>query len=266
MNLSEQVKACQDVTRSIVPLLKDRATRTGEALSAVFNPFLGGAAVPSGEALLLLAAAAISAQQTRLEETDVAHSRELSDDGELRDKRDAVTLALYDEMIRLRVAIEASFGDTGIRALAMNGVTPRDAPRLQRLAEDVAGRLLMSDVSLGAPKSRISFDRERAGDDIAALAASLKGCIEAVDREVAQAKATQEARAKALAEWYDRVPKLCALARGILLAAGDEEGAAWVVSTPNYHAPKSEKAPKPDESAAAAPAAATEAPDQPKAA
>jgi hypothetical protein len=256
MNLSEQVKACQDVTRSILPLLKARAARTGEALTAALAPYLSAAA-PSGEALLLAIAAAINAHQTRLEEADVAHSRELSDDAEPREARDEIALALHGEMIKLRVDVEAAHGDVGIQSLAMSGDTPRDAPRLQRFAEDVAARLLTPGLSLGATKSRITFDRVSAGNDIAALAASLKARIAAVDREAAEAKMTQEAKAKALAEWYDRVPGLCALARGILLAAGDEEGAARLASYPK-------RAQRPDEAPAEPAASAT--PDQPKAA
>lgn len=244
MELSEQVKSCQDVVRVVVPLLRERAEKTGEALSLVLGAFLGqGQTPPDGAALLLLVARAIEVLQERLEAADLAHARELGDDVEPRNKRDKAAAAVYSELTELRVEIEAFYGAVAIRALGMSGDTPQDPPRLERLARDVAGRLLDEKFSLGEPKkARMTYDRKSAGAELLGGCGTLKPWIDKVDQEVAEAKTTLKARAQALAEWQEKVPKLCALARGVLLTAGDVEGAGRIVSTP-YRSPS----PKPEE-------------------
>lgn len=257
MVLSEQVKACQDVVRVICPLLRERAAKTGEAITAFFRPFLApDQTPPDGAALLLLIASAIEWHQEKLEEADVAHARELGDDAEPRQNRDNEYAKLYGEMTNLRSEVEAVYGPLGIRALGMSGNTPQDPPRLERLARDVSGRLLDPDYSLGTPKNRISLDRQSAGSVILALCDALKHWIGVVDTEVAEAKTTQEARARALSEWYDKVPRLCALARGLLLVAGDEEGAGRIISTPPRYRSSSSKEEEAQAKDASAPAEA----------
>src|SRR5436190_4034738 len=125
MELSEQVKSCQDIVRVVVPLLRERAEKTGEALALVLGIFLEqGQKVPDGRALMLLVARAIEVIQERLEATDLAHARELGDDVEPRDKRDKASSALYSELTDLRREIESYYGSVAIQALGMSGTTP----------------------------------------------------------------------------------------------------------------------------------------------
>jgi hypothetical protein len=233
MELSEQVKACQDVVRVVVPVILERAARTGAALDELWKPLLEeGQSSPDGKLQMNLIAIAIERCQSVLEDADMAHARELGDDAEPRKKRDAAVSAAYRELTSLRDDIVAVFGDTGIKALGMSGNTPQDGPRLERLIRDVAGRLRDENVSLGTAKGRVSLDRKAASDELIPLASELKETIAVVDKEAAEAKGTQDARNAAIDLWMDKVPKLCALARGLLLVAGDVEGAALIVSTP----------------------------------
>jgi hypothetical protein len=234
MELSEQVKSCKDIVRVVVPLLRERAEKTGAALAEIFGLFVeAGQKVPESGVMLLLLARGIEIYQERLEAADFAHSRELGDDVEPRDKRDKAASSLYSELTELRGEIEAFYGSVATQSLGMSGTTPQDPPRLESMARDISDRLQDETFSLGDPKkSRMSYDRKSAGLDLLWLANNVKQCIKVVDKEVAEAKTTQEARARALEAWQDKVPKFCAAARGLLLASGDEEGASRIVSTP----------------------------------
>lgn len=242
---SEQVKACQDVVRVVVPLLRERGAAAEAKLLEQLAPAAPGGVAPFAPGMFALLASALEAYQSKLEAADEAHARELDDDALPRQERDRASNALYSEMIELRAEVEALFGATGIQALGLSGATPKDAPRLERLARDVAGRLLQPALSLGEPKKqRLLWDRAAAGAAIEELAKALRASLEVVDREVAESRTTQSAREQALETWQSQVPALCGLARSLLLVAGDEDGASRVVSKPTrYRSRPAEESP-----------------------
>lgn len=236
MPLSSQVEEYKRVIEPIVGLLRepDRAAKTIEALKQRYAAYLkSGEVMPDVGFLFELLSRELEGSQGNIEAADQAYALEESDDPAVKQAVEDATTALYDGVVQLRGEINAVYGEGAINALGMQGETTRVPLRLALHARTITERLNDDKISLGKPKStRLKLDRKEVAEALALLCDELDVQLKALTREKAELLQKQDERNRALALWEETVPSNCAAARGLLLLAGDVEGAGRVASTP----------------------------------
>jgi hypothetical protein len=236
MPLSSQVEEYQKLIMPIIALLREeaRSVQAKKAFADRYSKYLQkGEMLPDLGVLLTLLSRELEGSQNNIEGADQAYALEESDDPAVRQATEDATLALYDEVVQLRSELNAAYGEGAIAALGMQGDTTRVPARLERHARTVAERLKDARISLGKSKSvRVSLDRKAAAETLLALCDALATSLSDLNREKAELQQKQDERNRALTLWEEIVPSNCTAARGLLLLAGDVEGAGRITSTP----------------------------------
>jgi AcrR family transcriptional regulator len=236
MPLSSQIEEYKKLIMPIIALLREEA-RSAQAKKAFADRYSkhlqSGETLPDVNFVLELLSRELEGTQGNAEGADQAYALEESDDPAVRQAVEDALLALYDEVVQLRSEINAAYGEGAINALGMQGDTTRVPARLERHARTVAERLKDGKISLGKSKSvRMSLDRKAAAETLMTLCDGLAVTLLDLNREKAELLQKQDERNRALTLWEEIVPSNCAAARGLLLLAGDVEGAGRITSTP----------------------------------
>ena len=240
MPLSSQVEEYKRVVEPILALLTEpaRKAKTIEALKQRYAIYLkSGEVMPDVGFLFELLSRELEGSQQNIEASDQAYALEESDDPAVKKAVEDAMVALYDGVVQFRGEINAVYGEDAINALGMQGETTRVPLRLALHARTIVERLSDDSISLGKLKStRLKLDRREVAGALVVLCDELDIQLKALTREKAELQQKQDERNRALALWEETVPSNCAAARGLLLLAGDVEGAGRVASTPKRRA------------------------------
>lgn len=165
-----------------------------------------------------------------LTEADQAHTRELGDDGPVRDARDAAKASVLAVVTSIRLALTSRFGQDFGGRLGASGPAP-DAPNevlsWGRKVHDALSNLTLPAVDPHADDNDEvgTFSKEAAQKKLGQRLAQLEAALADVAREGREAEATQSKKDKAVAA-YDKTFTLTAGLLEVLLRFAGETALA----------------------------------------
>ena len=195
---------------------------------ALLNPYVKkGETMPDFAFVATLFGRALESLAKGMTDADDAHETELSDDVGPRDARDAAVEALNAKVVEGAEILQGLYGSAAVKAVSLDGVTPRDGTLLVQYATTASG--LLRTVKLG--KSRVkgaSFDAEAFADELSALAKQVTRALADVAREVREAEATLVKKTTAIAAFDGAFSSTAGLLSALLIVGGQKELASRV--------------------------------------
>lgn len=215
-------------TNAVIAAARTHGAVAANAVAQTLGGVLAkGEKQPDVALLLELCTRALDRSITQVVASDAANEAELADDAEPRERRDEISATLNADIIELKEIATGLLGPAVLKALRLQGTTPRDPLALLRYAEGVVGALRTVEL----PKSRVrgaKFHAEEWAQRLEETIAALSEALRDVAREAREAEGTQVAKNRALAE-HDRIfGDVATLVSALLRMGGEVELAARV--------------------------------------
>lgn len=203
------------------------ATEVGERTNAQLSPFArDGEVVPDTALLLRLMARMLASKTTALEQADRAHEAEISDDAQPRAERDEAESELRKTTVEFRDAINAKYGDVGLRVMGLYEPPPKSPAPLTKYARNLHAALLDASRTLtGSARRGVQLDRAEMAAELLPTIERLESALQAVSQEAAELNLTQTAKDRAIEE-NDRVFACVANVAEALLTLADRKDLA----------------------------------------
>ncbi len=239
----------QKSAESVIAAGETHASATQEALLVILKPHLKkGEVMPDFAAVMRLSCAALEAAKNVMIEKDAEHEAELSDDPEVRARRDAAAAATSEELVSLREVLTGLYGGA-IAGKVLPGSTPQDATMLARFAGEAAANLKKAKFPAARVKGA-KVDVAELTESLESKSATLTTELKAVQREVREAEATLTAKNEAILAYDEVFMAVANGLQGILKLAGKNDLAARVrpsLRRPGQTADDAGEAPPPAE-------------------
>lgn len=214
-------------------MVADRVAITNTVVTAIrihgleIAPAVEKALFPAGTPNNLKVADVIAAFGAHLERTtnslvgaDGAHTAELADDEEHRQKRDENTVDLKDLLSTLRSNLIRNYGSVVAGAYGLGAALPDDAPSLLLLAGHVENLLRARALVEPAKNQSLKIDALLAADDVKNSAQALRAALANVEQEKREAQLTQGAKNEAMSAWSADYPAVADGAAAFFTLAG----------------------------------------------
>lgn len=181
-----------------------------------------GESMPNLQLVPVLLARALSAATAAMVSADDAHEMELSDDDGHREARELAIQELYAKLVEASEIVGGLYGTKGVKAIGLDGTTPRDGALLIRYAQNASG--LMRAVKLG--KSRVkgaSFDTEELAAELDACTKKIQKALDDVARETREAEATLIKKKTAITGFDATFSSIAGMLSALLTIGGEKE-------------------------------------------
>lgn len=200
--MAKQVTDREGATETVCSAAETHASRVQTGFAAQFSPFLQkGEKLPDLALALTLIARAQRAATADLVEKSDALDKELGDDAEPRELRDASTASLISTSVAIRAAVETVFGAPGLKLLGLDARTPTDPKQIFAHARKLQKQLASPKLKL--PKSlqpAIKVSPKQWVKDLDKPLLTLTKALKDVAREEREAQAATDAKAKSLVD------------------------------------------------------------------
>ena len=222
MASSEVVSRAKDAN-DVVAAIETHGAAVAERVAArVADPEKREVAKAGALALLTSGAADIEAAVAALEAADQAHEAELADDSEPRRVRDDAADAGRATLVLIKQSVAAVWGSAGLRALRLEGDTPKQADQIRAQLEQFAA--MPGHTAMPARTNPLqTFDLMPAAQHAQADAAALKAALQAVAREEREAETTLVAKWTAMDAFDETYRSVVPMVRGLFVRAGERE-------------------------------------------
>jgi hypothetical protein len=219
---SKEVTDREKAVRDVVAAAETHGAAAADALTAQLGPLLKkGEKMPDVALLMALMARRLDGTGATLVRADEVHEKELGDDAEPRDRRDAAAATLYATSTEVRDQIASVNGDGAVTALGITGPTPTDASELATWASSLIKGLRDKALVLPPPKRRTArIDREVMAEELEAALLPLTRALKDVSRERREAEATQATKNAAMTSHDAAFSQTAGLCTALFRASG----------------------------------------------
>lgn len=155
-----------------------------------------------------------------MQEADLAHSAELLDDEEPRQRRDGTLAALSETLLSQRDTVQGAFGAQVVRATGLDEALPSNPQQLLQRARAVAGQLRENGLPARALRPGTVVKAAALADELEGLVAKLAEALGDVQRETREAQLTLERKNLAATGWQDAYQAVSSSFYGLYLLAG----------------------------------------------
>jgi hypothetical protein len=229
---SKAVTDRQKNARAVMAAASTHAESIANGLGPILSARLErGEKLPDLALLTKLLERTLEIASAELVAADAAHQAELRDDDAPRAARDEAAEELRAELVELRSTVLGLYGQTGLKALALVGETPRDPVVLSRFASDVLSALPTASL----PPSKVKgakLDTKEVAQALAPLLKALDKHMTTVAREEKEAHATLTRKNAAQQVFDERFSSVATLLSALLQASGQTELASRVRPSP----------------------------------
>ena len=198
--MAKQVTDRESSAESVAAAADTHTDKVRKTFEAQFSKYLRKKeSMPDVGLALTLVGRALRASSEALVEASRVHDAELADDAAPREARDTSAAELVSLTVGIRSAVDAVYGQAGLKALGLDGRTPTDSKAILEHARNLSKRL--GDPKLAWPKALRSGVKLQPEVWIAELkepVARLEAARKDVAREEREAQATGDAKAKAM--------------------------------------------------------------------
>ena len=204
--MSDVSKAVADrmrISRTVIASQEVHGPEVAEALGEVLFPD-GPPEQVTVEVFLGALGKALSRAVDELSGADIAHAAELADDAEPREKRDAATIELREQLIGARSGLETVYGPAVVRAYGLAGQTPETSDLLIQYAATAAGLLETRPLTDKPKRPGIQVSIEELAIGIRKTAKDLSDALGAVKQEEREAQLTLKRKNHATTMWSAR--------------------------------------------------------------
>lgn len=196
---SKQVTDREKSARAVGAAAETHAKDIGAGLESALEPYLAkGETMPDLGLLARLLGRGIEARAKALVDADVAHEKELGDDAQPREQRDAAAEKVRHVLVDLRAVAEPTYGAAGLRLLSLAGAVPSDPSVLKTTAAAVSAALLDDKLKLPKARKGMKLDRQVFADELAESLPALGKALNDVAREAREAETTLTAKTRAM--------------------------------------------------------------------
>lgn len=202
------------------------ATSHAEVFQKASEEFLSphlkkGEKLPDLALVGVLMGRALEASTTAMEKADDAHEMEMADDVAPRDARDQGVQALYGKVVDDAEIILGLYGAKAVKAVGLDGTTPRDPVLLVRYATAASNLLRSYDFGKSRVKGATLSGKAIAGE-IDELIETVQASLNDVAREAREGEVTLVKKRGAMTS-FDKVFSRTATMISALLAFGGED-------------------------------------------
>jgi len=174
-----------------------------------------------------LIARALEASTKSMAAADEAHELELADDTAPRDARDKSVQELYAKLVETAEIVVGLYGGQAVRAIKLDGTTPRDPALLVRYASTASSLIRSYDFGKARVKGA-KIDGKATADEIDELVGAVTTNLDHVAREAREAEATLVKKHASLAAFDDVFSRSATVIGALLAFGGEKELAARV--------------------------------------
>lgn len=208
------------------------ATSHGETIQAAVIDLLAphlkkGEKMPDVAFLATVIGRALEQAESKMSAADHAHEVEMADDDGPRERRDATFEGLYAKTVEISEIIGGVYGAAEVRALKLDGTTPREPALLLRYATTVSN--LMRKHTFGKARLKsVKLSGADMADQLDELASELKASLDDVAREKREGEATLVKKHDAIASYDATFSRSATLLSALLAFGGQAELASRV--------------------------------------
>lgn len=197
-------------------------------LTSFFAPYLKkGEKSPSFAFICELMARALEDRAMTMVDADNTNEAELDDDEAPRLARDEGTDALYSHVVDVGDIVIGLYGRGQLKALGLDGTTPREPNQLLQYSKTIANNLL----TVALPKPRVKgsgINAKETAKEMEGLREGLAASLKDVAREERELEQTQVKKHAAIGEYDEAFSSVASMLTTFLEVAGEQKLASRV--------------------------------------